>query len=1191
MLCLSLLADASAGEAADLELKNLKQGQVINGFRTDALYINDSDKAFGARFKHERTGFTLDLLQIESVPQAFIWANTVLNTDSGVAHTQEHLLLGKGNKGRSHGTITQMSLVEDSAGTDQWRTYYHFNTSAGKNIFFNLTEHYLDLLLHPDYTDEEIRREVCHFNIREDSKTKLLSLEEKGTVYNEMQSSARAPHSVLWFAMTNLLYGKGHPLACVNGGTPEGIRKLTPQEIRKFHKKNYVLHNMGMIASLSREIAPAEFLQQLDAALGRLQKQPSYFASLKSSDIPVFPAPKPPFAPGKIQIISFQDRNSQKPGSVNFVWPAFLNLSLKERMLLQYFLTNFAGDADTPLYKIFVDSRTIKIDSGATGVSAWAYDAQGCPITIGIDDVSQSHINNKDILHYRKIVIDELTRIANWKDGAPQLKAFNTKLMATLAQDRRYYSDFVNKPPSFGSRGYAGSFMKQLLRLERQGGFRRVVTLKPELDQIEIILKDKSNIWKKYLSKWKLLDTVPYAIASRPDPSLIAKEEKETKARLEAETKLLQKEYNAKNNQEALQKYKSEYDKKTEELDALAANDAKNRKFIDSPPLSPDEQLNYTITSVGKVPVLSSTFDSMTSSNTILALRLDSVAPADLAYLYMLPSLLTGTGVINKGKVITYEQMAERLRQEIFYLQPHISANPDTGRYELKLNAAGSNPKESRRAIEWMMLVLHSPYWQKDNLPRIRDLVEQTLSGLRKRRESGYEEHWVHTFEAGYRRQSLPLLLHTKCFLTQAYNVQRLKWRLKNSVSPESLKCFLDFMSKLSELGAKQSRTNLQNLLSVLDNQAAAAVSLASELSDLTAAFAKLPADAKNLVSDAAADLSQDLADIPDSYLSKDWTSLCSDIIWDIQVDPEKILKDLNRVRENLLLKTGARLALIGSKSSQEALAEPINSLIASLGDQEFKPVKYSDEKVITRRLQERFGEPVQPLFIGLVNPNTHQGVVINTAPSIKYKDTDDESLLNAISIDLFSGAGAHSLFMKTWGAGLAYGNGPSWSPQTRICYYADKMPSMAETLSFVATQLKKAKPEPGLADYAISQNFHSRASQDFSARGEMMSDDYADGTTPDVVRTFRKAILNLRKKPDLEKQLFARMLKEYGKVIPGLGVKAKDVPEGVFSSIADEKQLGLYEDFLKTTEGPDTKVYQLWARDFWVSADSNNAL
>ena len=64
----------------------------------------------GARFIHEKTGFTLDLLQIESVPQVFFYVNTFPVSDRGEPHTQEHLLITKGNKGHQINTREGMSL-------------------------------------------------------------------------------------------------------------------------------------------------------------------------------------------------------------------------------------------------------------------------------------------------------------------------------------------------------------------------------------------------------------------------------------------------------------------------------------------------------------------------------------------------------------------------------------------------------------------------------------------------------------------------------------------------------------------------------------------------------------------------------------------------------------------------------------------------------------------------------------------------------------------------------------------------------------------------------------------------------------------------------------------------------------------------------------------------------------------------
>lgn len=109
-------------EVQKLTYGNLREGELVEGFRTDAVYVNESDKEIGARFRHIKSGMFVDLVQIESVPQCFIWVNTVPTSDNGAPHTQEHLLLGKGNKGRELGTRNELSLVSSSAMTMPWRT-------------------------------------------------------------------------------------------------------------------------------------------------------------------------------------------------------------------------------------------------------------------------------------------------------------------------------------------------------------------------------------------------------------------------------------------------------------------------------------------------------------------------------------------------------------------------------------------------------------------------------------------------------------------------------------------------------------------------------------------------------------------------------------------------------------------------------------------------------------------------------------------------------------------------------------------------------------------------------------------------------------------------------------------------------------------------------------------------------------
>src|SRR3954447_7727210 len=122
------------------DLNKLSQGDVVDGFKVTALYLNDADQAMGARFVHRRSGFTLDLLRIESLPQAHTWVNSFPVSDQGEPHTQEHLLVGKGKTGRALAGLDTMWLAASNAFTGQWRASYTIKTAAGHGGVFQLLD-------------------------------------------------------------------------------------------------------------------------------------------------------------------------------------------------------------------------------------------------------------------------------------------------------------------------------------------------------------------------------------------------------------------------------------------------------------------------------------------------------------------------------------------------------------------------------------------------------------------------------------------------------------------------------------------------------------------------------------------------------------------------------------------------------------------------------------------------------------------------------------------------------------------------------------------------------------------------------------------------------------------------------------------------------------------------------------------
>jgi hypothetical protein len=1173
---------AAAHPSVNATLDTLTEGQVINGFRAQTLYLNDSDQPFGARLIHVNSGFTVDLLQIQSVPQVFVWVNSVPVSDRGEPHTQEHLLLGKGNVGRAHSSLESMSLVESSAFTEQLRTCYDFHTAAGPEVFYKLFESQMNALLHPDYTDDEIRREVSNWGINIDPASKRLSLEEKGTVYQEMVTTYDHPDDLLYRAAARLIFGDNHPLALSSGGWPDAIRQMKPADIRKFHNDNYHLGNMGVVASFSEEMPFADTLKRLDEILNRLEPKQEQRHFLGETD---FPAPKPAPA-GRIQLVEYPEKNAQKPVQLLFVWPAQLKLDRREKNYLELFLSTIAGDATTNLYKMFVDSKTRVIETGAQGVSS-LFDANvedGNPIYIGLSDADSAKMTAQNIGLIRQKIIGEIKRIASLPDESPGLKELNERAKSRVIQDRRDLSKFVNSPPGFGFRDTGSSWMTHLARLNRSPGFRKSVTLKDELAAIQETLSQGKNIWRDLIARWRLTDTIPYAVAAKPSPRLITRIDQQRNARIQQETLELRKKYHAVTQLQALRRYKAEYDATTAKLERLATA-SPSMRFLDHPPLTLDEQLDYKIKPLPNgVQMVASYFDNMTSATTGLALRLDGVPEEQLVYLSALPELLTQSGVIKDGKPISFEEMSEMIRNQILSLSSDFSSNFQTGRAELLLTGAGNDAAEAQRALEWMKLVLNNPDWRSENLPRLRDVIDQTLSDLRNRTQDA-EETWVSDPPSAYRRQDNPLLLSTESFLTKAHNVHRLRWLLKDAGSKETRDAISPFLESLAAAGAKGKREDLETLVAVLQNKKGSLI--APGLRPFANAYPRLPQEAKTIASEAARDLEQLLPDIPDVTLAKDWAYLCREMLADLLVPPTAALNQLNAVRQSLLKTGGARMFMIGAHSTVAELDERVSDLLSVLERAAVEPAKYSNERRIDARVRERVGEKANPVFVGLVNPNSEGGVFLNSAPLAGYKDGDNrEKLLDYLAACLYAGGGAHGIFIKTWGAGLAYSNGFGIAPEIgRIDYYAERTPELPQTLRFVIDELKKAKPDPGLVEYAVAVAFSEfRSASTYEERGEAIANDLADGNTPERVQHFREGLLVLRQTPNLSDELFRRMSSVYARVLPGFGTRARDVQGGVFYVIGPEKQLAAYEQYLKTVEGPEAQLYRIYPRDYWIT-------
>ena len=1018
LLAASAFAALSSATAAPVDLAKLSPGDRTHGFRVESIYLDHQDRPLGARFFHPATGFQLHLLQVESVPQAFTWVKSFATSDQGEPHTQEHLLLLRGKAGRTLATKQSMTLVAHSAYTETWRTSYFFNTNAGIDTFFDVYAEQQHAMLHPDYSDGEIRLEVRNFGVTRNADG-TLRLEEKGTVYNEMVASMANGTWQAWRAQNHAVYGRNHTLGYNQGGEPAAIRTMAPKDIRDFHRHSHHLANMGTIAAFPKSAALDMVLARFDRIL--MKDAPVGGKPRAADDLGKLPKPQGD-PEGAIRMYEYPHANEQQPSPLEIVWPANRELDSAEQLMAELFFASIAGDATTNLYKLFIDGRTRSLDIGARSVGAEVAEFGGHPISISFTDVRPASMSDDGLKAIRALVVDEVKRIAAFADGSAELKELNDRIMSRVVEAERRAAKFIGTPPGFGFRGGNSAWVNLLLQLERSPGERKSLVLKPEFAKLRALLGTKRNFWREYLAKWNVTGVTPYVTGARPNPAVIAREDAERKARLEVETARLMKKYNAADAQEALRRYAAEADAEFAAIEK--ATRVPPTPFVKSPPMTLDDNLEYEAAKLANgVPLVASRFDNMTGALTGIALRLDGVPRDELRYVSLLPQLLATVGVIEDGRPVPYEEMRERLRKEILALTPSFSTNPRTGRVEIVVRGSGIGLEESTRALDWMALVLYSPDWRPENLARIRDVVDQQLAALRNTVQRP-EEYWVNDPANAYRMQRHPVYLAADSFLTRTHNALRLRWMLKDA-APGDVEDVGAFLVRLGDAGKSMKRAELKAMLTGAK---------APGLAELT------PAQ-RAIAEEALRDLDLSLIEVPEATLATDFAYLARAMREDLGTPATHALAKLESLRKRLLRTGGARLFLASSGEFRAALAPRIEAFAGRLEKADLAPIWHATDGVIDSRLRER-DPKAAPVHTSLYAPNKQGGVIMTSVPSAHYADFDDkEKQLDYLAGRLYGGGGTHAVFSKTVGAGLAYSNGIRGSISSgRAGYYAERV-------------------------------------------------------------------------------------------------------------------------------------------------------
>jgi hypothetical protein len=352
-----------------------------------------------------------------------------------------------------------------------------------------------------------------------------------------------------------------------------------------------------------------------------------------------------------------------------------------------------------------------------------------------------------------------------------------------------------------------------------------------------------------------------------------------------------------------------------------------------------------------------------------------------------------------------------------------------------------------------------------------------------------------------------------------------------------------------------------------------------------------MAAAARDVVREAGVDLAALVPDLPDQSLAADWRYLCHQMAADLRRTAPVALADLERLRGIVVRAAAARLYVVGAGETQEAIRADLERLVGALGTAAALPrsapgPRHIDQRVRAREGGGAAGASGAPGFVGLVNPSTQGGVFLHSSPATHFLDRSEDALLDYLAGNLYTGHGAHSLFMKTWAAGLAYSNGIRvMLRQGLLQYYAERCPDLSQTLGFVIGELGKVSPEPGLARYALATAFQSRVAATYERRGRAIAEDLADGVAPAEVRRFRQGLLELQRRVDFADQLSSRLARVYQKVLPGFGPSWSAAPGALYMVIGPDRQLESWQRFLHKQVDPKARLVRIYPRDFWIPA------
>jgi Zn-dependent M16 (insulinase) family peptidase len=1139
------------------DLSTLKQNETLGSLRVTNLYADSHGRIIGGKFLDIRSGAPLYLLQIETVPQAFMWIDTPADSNAGVAHALEHLLGGKGTKGRYVRLLNEMRLGRSAAATTDDFNFYSFSSGTGVEGFFEEFHAWLDALYRPDFSDLEAEREFYHFGIAYDPVTKKKTLVEKGSVYDEMQTGQGIDN--YYFALNKLVFGRNNPFGFYNSGMPDEMRLVVPNDIRRFHQDHYRLGPAtGFVFALDPKENVFTFLERVSRELNQFAGASQHPVTTDKTIGPKYPIDPAPNA--EIKLLPFPSSSTSDRGEVRFGWKPTKTNSQVDVRLLQLFFRALADGEKSLFYKSIIDSKTRELDSGATSVESLVFlgESPHFPAEfVGFSGIPGNQLTEQRIEQLRSRIVATMRQIAEYPDNSKDLVEFNQLIASQTKAWHRSQSIWIRNAPRFGL-NYETGWKEYFEYLEMNPSFVRSISDEPVWTTIKTRIKSGKNIWAALIRDFHLSES-PYATASVPSPQLLEKLDGALQMRSAAQVKQLMDRFHTDDEQKALAQFEQEELAKTKEIDKIGARVSRPR-FTDHPPLTPDDDIRYSQFRLMNVPVIATVFDRAPTIDLGLSFDLRRIPRKFYKYLPILPLCFDSLGLKTADKIISYAELQSQAQTEITDFSVRYDVSPVSRRADLRIQASAANPAEFQQALTLIQRMTTLNYLDAANGDRLRDLVDK------RRAEddvfiNGENDYWFANPAYAFQYQDDPTYVALSSSFTRAHWDGRLRWMLHKPVRSEeiaNLGIFADKMlSTLSGLSGKN---------------------LSQELRKFTS---------KGLEGELLEYWERNLFAFPEGELLAGLRRLAVEVQEDLKMGPAMAISDLKELQKIVLSRRALNIDLTLGRGKLEEIRPMLVKFLESVPYDAYpEPVTEVDSRRAPLmeyvRRRNNLSSASFPWYVGLDDPTSTTANVIFYADFPGYSHLDHNSLLQVLSSKLVSGSGPHSVFMKAEEDGLAYASSISSDSSLKLLrYFASRSPdvgSLIELVNSIVTSIPQFQDD-SLIDYALEGTFSPpRSMLTFTERGREIAKDIRDGNDPAQVRRFSEAILKLRGEPNLLSELTNTALDSMCPVLVRKEcTQQQREARSLFFFVGPERLLADAENRLSMP-----KLLRLYPSDFW---------